>query len=419
MSRAGPMRTWLVTVGEPLPVDPGSPRLLRAGLVAELAARRGHDVVWWTSAFDHHAKRMREGARSQRIAPAGYRLEMLEGEAYASNVSLARLRNHAQGARDFLRRAAGAPRPDVILCSYPTIELSEAAVRYGAEHGVPVVLDMRDLWPDIFLNLAPGPLRPLARLALAPMYAASRRACTGAAAITGITEGFVDWGLQRARRARGPLDRAFPLAYRAQLPAAEALERARRAWDASGVTPDTPTLCFFGTLGRQFDIPTVLGAARRLAGRDVRLVLCGAGDRLDEYRRQAADLSNVVFPGWVDAAAIRALMERSVAGLAPYYCEHSFTLSVPNKAVEYLSGGLPVLSTLSGELAALLERERCGRTTPQGDAQALAHAIGALLDAPGTAREMGDNARRAYHANFVAEVVYGRLLDHLAEVANR
>lgn len=419
MSRARPLRAWLVTVGEPLPVDPGSPRLLRAGVMAELAALRGFDVVWWTSAFDHHAKRMREGARSQRIEPAGYRLEMLEGEPYASNVSLARLRNHRQTAEDFRRRAGKHARPDVILCSYPTIELCEAAVQYGAAHGVPVLLDMRDLWPDIFLNLAPALLRPFAQLALAPLFAASRRACAGATAIVGITDAFVDWGVRRAGRTRRPLDRAFPLAYRSEPPAPEALERARRTWDDAGVTAATPTLCFFGTLGRQFDIPTVLDAARRLAGRDVRFVLCGAGDRLEDYRRLAADLPNVMLPGWVDAAAIRTLMERSIAGLAPYHCEHSFTLSLPNKAIEYLSGGLPVLSTLSGELALLLERERCGSTTPEGDADALARRIEHLLDAPGAAREMGDNARRAYHAYFVAEVVYGRFLDHLAEAADR
>ena len=43
------MIVWLVTVGEPLPTDPGSPRLLRAGILAGLLAEKGHVVHWWSS----------------------------------------------------------------------------------------------------------------------------------------------------------------------------------------------------------------------------------------------------------------------------------------------------------------------------------------------------------------------------------
>src|SRR5204863_5451667 len=100
------------------------------------------------------------------------------------------IRNHRQTAAQFTARAARGAPPDVILCSYPTIELCDAAVSYGRFHGVPVVLDIRDLWPDIFLNLVPRALKGFARVALAGMFKASRRACGDATAIVGITEQF-------------------------------------------------------------------------------------------------------------------------------------------------------------------------------------------------------------------------------------
>lgn len=412
-----PLRAWLVTVGEPLPTDPGTPRLLRTGMVASQMHRRGLEVTWWTSSFDHQRKALRVGVPESGRSPEGYRLELLAGEPYASNVSLARIRNHRQTAAQFASRAASSPRPDVILCSYPTIELSQAAIAYGRANGVPVVLDLRDLWPDIFLNLAPALLRPLARLALSAMFRASRQACRQASAIVGITDAFVDWGVHRAGRVRSPLDVAFPLAYEANSPPHADMRRAREYWDAAGVRADGFNLCFFGTLGRQFDIPAVIEAARRMADRPVRFVLCGSGDSLQEFRSQAKGLPNVLFPGWVDAAAIRVLMERSAAGLAPYHSEKSFTMSIPNKAIEYMAGGLPLLSSLRGELAALLEETGAGLTWVEGEPTSLEACIERLRLDPGLRSGMAERSLATYGERFRAEKVYGRLIDHLCRIA--
>jgi glycosyltransferase involved in cell wall biosynthesis len=414
---SAPLRVWLIAVGEPLPTDPGPPRMLRVGILASYMHRRGFDVTWWTSAFDHQLKTIRADVPASGRSPEGYRLELLAGQPYASNVSLARIRNHRQTAAQFSGRAPRSARPDVILCSYPTIELCDAAVSYGRLHGVPVVLDIRDLWPDIFLHLVPRALQGFARVALAGMFKASRRACGDATAIVGITERFVDWGVARGGRARAGLDRSFPLAYEARTPTLAELERARRYWDDASVIGDKSNLCFFGTMGRQFDIGTVLNAARVLRDRPVRFVLCGAGDRLEEFRGLSQGLPNVLMPGWIDAAAIRVLMERSAAGLAPYHCEWSFTMSLPNKSIEYLAGGLPVISSLSGELALLLDQEDCGWTYTEGDPSALVGVIEQLLSDPVRRQAMASNARRTYETRFNSEVIYGRLIEYLAEVA--
>ncbi|EHR72929.1 glycosyltransferase [Burkholderiales bacterium JOSHI_001] len=412
-----PAKIWLLAVGEPLPTDPGTPRLLRAGLLASQMAASGLQVTWWTSAFDHTQKRTRPDTAARPATPLPYALQLLRGDPYRSNVSMARIRNHRQVAADFAQRAPSETAPDLIFAAYPTIELCEAALAYAKPRRIPVVLDMRDLWPDIFVNLGPGWAQPLARQLLKPMMRASHRACAGATAITGITEAFVDWGVARAGRQRHEWDQAYPLAYHARLPDAAALASARAQWDARGLGANQPMVCFFGTLGRQFDIPGLIAAARLVADTPLQMVICGTGDRLDEYRQLAADLPRVHFPGWVDAAAINALMERSLAGLAPYHSEMSFTMSLPNKAIEYLAGGLPVLSTLRGELQTLLRTCGCGITTAEGDPQALAGALRVLLaDTQGRAK-MADNARLTYKTQFVAETVYGRLIKHLGLIA--
>lgn len=411
------MKVWLITVGEPLPTDAADARLLRAGILAQLMAKRGLDVTWWTGRFAHHLKRQRDELPASYVEAAGYRVELLEGRPYASNVSLTRILNHREQAADFLTRAAAKLRPDVILCSYPTIELSAAAVEFGRRAGVPVVLDVRDLWPDIFLDLAPAPLRPVARLALSGLFSASARALGSAHAIIGITDAFVGWGVKVAGRPASPLDQSFPMAYAAKQPPAEAIDAGHAFWESQGIRAGGRTICFFGTLGQWFDIPTVLAGARLLKDEDVDIVLCGDGDRLPEFREAARDLPRVRFPGWVDAGAIRSLMERSMAGLAPYRSVENFTMNLPNKPIEYLAGGLPVISSLRGELERLLAREACGLTYAESDPSDLARVVRSLASDPQGRQAMAHNARSVYVRDFVAESVYGRLTDYLLGMA--
>ena len=92
-------------------------------------------------------------------------------------------------------------------------------------------------------------------------------------------------------------------------------------------------------------------------------------------------------------------------------------MSLPNKAIEYLAGGLPVISTLRGDLEALLRVNECGITTPSGNPQALANAIMKLLTDNVMREKMAMNARKLYETCFVADMVYMQLIEDLCLIA--
>ena len=54
----------------------------------------------------------------------------------------------------------------------------------------------------------------------------------------------------------------------------------------------------------------------------------------------------MLFPGWVNKPEIWILMRIAQVGLAPYRSTEDFIISIPNKAIEYMSAGLPVISSL-------------------------------------------------------------------------
>lgn len=417
------MDIWLITIGEPVPItrDCGD-RLHRTGYFAQFLAEYGHNVVWWTSTFDHFRK-VHLFAQDTAVK-INQRLEinLLYGGGYPSNLSLQRIMDHRRIAAKFSKRARQIVVPDLLLCAFPTIELSLAAVRYGLEHRVPVVLDMRDMWPDIFLDHLPKSLRTVAAAMTWPMFKNAREACANATAITGITEAFVEWGLEKAGRSRGELDRSFPMGYNSRPPAPEKIQEAEKFWDKQGITTNSNNfvVCFFGTLGQQLDLETVLRAAHLLqeSGKYISFVICGTGDNYEHFFNIAASNTQVIFPGWVNAAQIHVLMRRSKVGLDPMPDRLDFLNTINNKAIEYLSAGLPIISSPHhGVLSDLLKKHQCGISYPHANAEALADLLGSLYDDRLTLRRMSENSARLFHEMFTAEKVYGEMMEHLVKIA--
>src|SRR3954451_24845785 len=103
------MNIWLITVGEPLPIDGPNARLLRAGILSERLGGHGHQVTWWTSTFDHFAKKQRFDRDTDLTLSSGVRLKLLHGPTYRRNVSFQRIANHRVLGKKFEKAARGEP----------------------------------------------------------------------------------------------------------------------------------------------------------------------------------------------------------------------------------------------------------------------------------------------------------------------
>ena len=390
----------------------GGDRLLRAGSLARYLASAGHQVVWWTSTFDHLRKQHVLPQDSSVDINPNWQIRFFRGSGYKRHISLRRLYDHRLIARKFARAIEREPmKPDVIVSSFPTIELAEAAVEFGDHHGIPTVLDLRDMWPDIFVDHLPAMGRPLLRLALQPLFRRARRTCRRATALFGITEDFLKWGLGMAGRARTRLDANFPFTYPATVHTEEELRVADEFWDSKGITNSQEHLVvtFVGTVGHQLDLLHVIACAREIgcSHPHVRFVLCGTGDLLETCRQAASGLPNVLLPGWVNAVQIKALLRRTSLGLDPLPSRKDFFATINNKAVEYFSAGVPVISSpKQGVLYRLLQETNSGVSYQTHDAADLARILKRFARAPGELQELSKNALALYNARFTESVVF-------------
>lgn len=414
------MHVWLITVGEPLPTDNSEDRLLRTGILANMLLEKGHKVTWWTSSVDHVRKRQRAEKDTFISVDEQFRIILLHSVEYKENVSLKRIINHYGIARKFTSLSDNEQIPDIILVSLPTLELSCAAVEYGKKRKIPVILDIRDLWPEIFIELVPWWGESLVRVFLSPMFRSLERACTGATAIIGTTSSFVEWGINYGKRSRTILDKDFPMGYREVAPDPKFIQKAEDFWRNYGISDNKEEfiVCFFGSMGRHFELESVIQAARKLNIEriPIRFVLCGVGDNYEKFRHMASNCNNVLMPGWVGAAEIWSLMRFSSVGLAPYVDSKNFTLNLPNKPIEYLSAGLPVISNLKGVMNELVNRNCCGLTYKNRDPDDLADALKRLFNSNNMLANMSMNASSLYKSRFKAEKVYNDLIIYLESI---
>jgi glycosyltransferase involved in cell wall biosynthesis len=417
------MNVWLVNAGEPLPIDPGPPRPFKTGMLANHLAVKGHDVTWWTSRYDHYGRRLRDGMADVVTLSRHATLILLPSRGYKKNLSFRRLWANFRTAWEFYRRARLQPKPDVIVVSMPTPDLSLAAVAWGRKHGVQVVVDVRDLWPDVFAEVLGPRLRWLARLVLAPMDAAVRLALRRSNSISANTRPTLAWASAKALRPIRATDVIWPIGYPAETPRPEDVAAAERYWDERGVGTgaDQFVAAFMGTLSRHFDLETILEAAKLVAAdaRPITFVICGAGDLRAPLEAKAGATPNVRFTGWVNQAQIWVLLRRLGAGLAPYRNTKNFLENLPNKPAEYWSAGVPVVTCLDGVLGEIIRSERCGIAYPEGDAAALAAALRRLRDDEPARRSMAQAAAAVYTRRFHPEHVNGDFERHLENLVNR
>lgn len=416
------MKIWIITVGEPLPIGDDDIRLLRTGLLATQLLEYGHDVIWWTSTFDHSNKVHLFHDDTKISIAKTFSIIMLHAMAYKKNVSIARVLNHICVAHKFRRYSVGEPVPDIILCSIPTLELGVEAIRYGMSKNLPVIIDLRDMWPVMFAERLPTNLKWLFKLPMAYMTHQLQFACRGAKGIIGITPEYVEWGLKNAGRDKGEFDIDFPLGYSSVKISADKIREAEKFWEARGVTiiNNDFILCLFSNLVRQLDLETVIEAARRLekTNKKFKFVFCGKGEAVDYFKSRAEGCASVHFPGWVSMPQIAALMKISQVGLAPYRSTKDFKISIPNKAIEYMSAGLPIISSLKGSLQKLLSEHKAGLTYDNNNCDELIDILCDLYDNREKLEVMSTNSHELYKKKFEGIKIYTSMCKYLEKVAS-
>lgn len=390
------MRVWLINPYGPIPGEGW--REYRYTMIGEALAARGHEVVWWTANFSHHFKRFRSpGWRDVRVSD-GFTIRLAPTVGYRRNIGLGRVAFELVYWGRVWRALRRAEKPDVIVCVNPPQTICASVVRFAHRRQIPVIVDVFDLWPELFILAVPQSMRFLAGAVFAPWAWLRRYSLSRASAVAAVSEDY----LEVARTSvQGSLRSAEVVyigvdvtAVRAQrMPMADAREFGR----ALGKAPGALWAIYPGTLGSNYDIHTLLECASLLQRRRAPVAILIAGDGpLAQHVAAAAratGASHLRFLGRLDPATLAKYYQVCDVGLSPYLGES--TVSMPTKVYDFLAAGLPIVNSLPGEVARRLAQDGAGVSYASGDAGSLADALQSLAaDRPRLAG-MADNAWKA------------------------
>ncbi|MHB8632533.1 MAG: glycosyltransferase family 4 protein [Thermoplasmatota archaeon] len=344
----------------------------------------GHEVTILTSNIEHQTGRVASGyARSvTKESDGGVTVERL------STLQLDKRRRGGRIARDLsfavhsARRGAKGPRPDVVIASSPPLFTGHAGVHVARAHRVPLVFDVRDLWPDAAVQM--GALTgPAAKVA----YRLEGRLYRFASHVVAATPGF-----RQAIVAKGvPEDKVTTIPNGADMtlfcpgPMDPTL-RHRLGWDGRIV------VTYAGVHGPAQALDQVVAAARTLQAEPLLFAFFGDGTEKPTLVDSAKGLSNVQFHDPVPRALVPGLLRSSDVALVPLRRLETFRDTLPAKAFEILGCGVPLVAAAEGALAELVERSGGGLSVPPEVPMRLAEALRGLVSAEARVRLQGRGA---------------------------
>jgi glycosyltransferase involved in cell wall biosynthesis len=260
--------------------------------------------------------------------------------------------------------------PDAVLAALPHNGGAAAAMIFARAVGAASIVDVHDTWPESLQGVTPARGARAAPFALWKWLAdvAYRRADHV------FAESFRYAQRADAARSNPRLSRAVPIYLGGDLDYYRAIPA------ASTLPPEIAgarfLVAYAGTLGRNYDLDCVLEAFQSFSTnvRDAGLLLLGAGEREDELRTQ---LTSRNVPAWVSGrlphSTLLGYLKRAHVGLNAFRAGGNVAYSY--KLNDYLLAGVPVVSSLSGESAEMIERNRLGFTYQAGNAESLEDAL--------------------------------------------
>lgn len=403
------MNIWIVNEGEPLPMLTGNGRMMRGGTLADyFSNEKNNHVTWWFSTFLHYEKRFYINEDKDIDLKDNLLLKLLHVKnAYKKNISIDRILYCRNLANKFKGSIKKVNTPDLIYCSWPLIELSYVCVKFGKEHNIPVIIDIRDLWPDIFIQPLPKIIKPLGKIIINLVYLKKTKfVMQNATQIIGMMPTSLSFSLSYGRLSNEN-DKTIYLAYKRNEFNINVKNEAS-SWFLSLNLPKTKlTIVYSGSINNRIDNQNSIQLLADYIVKndlDIKILLCGSGSYVEDLKKIIINNNKVYYLGFLCPSYLDVVLKNSSIGLLTYRNTSDFENSLPTKVGEYLSYGLPILTGLFGLSKELLEKNNAGIGYINDND--FIDKVTLLYNKTSELSKMSQNALNLYESTFNADKVY-------------
>lgn len=280
-------------------------------------------------------------------------------------------------------------KPDVIMASSPSFFCVMSAWLLARRHGAKFVFEVRDLWPDIFLQMGILKRGFIYNVLSALEMFLYRRAD----AVVTVTRAFARQIAGRGIKAdklfvvfNGVSDADVAVAAKARDEGGAAALRTRL-----GINPLTKIVLYIGNHGEAQALTQIVDAARMLVKRtDVVFMFVGQGADKDKLVEYAKGVPNIQFLPGVKHHEVWAYYAMADINMVCLKNIPDFDMFIPSKMFEIMAAGSCAVAGLRGEGAELMRESGCALVVPSEEPDKMAEALTTLLDDPSRRRSMGE-----------------------------
>ncbi len=388
---------------------------------------RSYEMSRRLAAAGHRVTVITSTANLGEIFPpaAGWQARDVEGvHLEAVGVRYDNTMSFIERIRAFVRFAARASwhaakfDPDIVFATSTPLTIIFPALAARLRRRVPLVFEVRDLWPD--LPIAVGALRhPLLKTAARCLEWIAYHASTHVVALSpGMARGVMRRGIPASKVTVIPNGCDIALF---DVPA----ENGDWVRVRLGLAPRQPLVVYAGTFGLVNGLGYLvdLAASMRAIAPEIRFLLVGSGAEADELRTRselAGILDNTL---WIwppmPKSQVPGLMASATIAVSTFIPLKALQDNSANKFFDALAAGKPVAVNHEGWQADILRESAAGIVLPADDAARAAGLLSDFLHDPDRLGRASAASRRLAHDVFSRDLLAARLAHVLEAAAGR
>lgn len=368
------MKIWIINPYGNLPGEGW--RDYRSTLIANAFNKKNHEVIWWVSNFEHRSKKFRSETWKDIHVNDKYLIKLVPSTAYFSHISIARIkheRNYAKNLRRFVIHSDD--KPDLVILAEPSLFFSAIIIDAINKKKVPLIIDILDLWPELFNIILPDKIRFLGKILFAPFYWKRSWLLRKADGIIGATKDYLAIGLSKNKT---PYNDVAYLGI--DLSSVNDLKNnhfQNKALEVFTKEKNETWVIYAGTLGKNYDIATIINCSQKIQDLElpIKIFLAGDGELrlLVERSIESKKLKNLIYLGKLSATDLNVFYQNCDIALSCYV--KNSTVSMPVKAFDYLAAGLPIINSLGRDLGEFVVKYHVGLQYKAEDVDDLLRAI--------------------------------------------
>ena len=412
------MKVWLINPYGPIPGEGW--RDYRFTMLGEALAKRGHSVIWWTANFSHHFKRFRSEKGNDIVIRPGFRIRLVPTTAYYRNIGFSRIRFEATFAWKLYSLAnRTSSRPDCIIAADPPQSAGYVGGKLASHYESILILDVMDLWPELFILAFPRWIRKFVPWVLTPLYGLRRNNLRKADAVTTVCNSYLDLVRKEAPNLTNGRSSAIYIGIDVAALRKESLENDEKGKLELKMGKGNGYIfaIYAGTLGNNYDIDTLLRAASLLAqrGSKIKILVAGEGPLSRDVMEyiKVNNLKNLSYLGKLNTEYLARLFHICDVGLCTYSVES--TVAMPVKVYDYMAVGLPIVNSLKGELENFIRDKNIGVQYSAGNPVSLVDALESLARDSENRSVMAQNSYNAA-LEFDQHVQYQKYIEFVEDL---